>query len=95
MTNLPDDTFSIDEVKKLYSMRWGIETFFSDLKYPLGLLHFHSKKTDLVYQEIYAHLLMYNFVSLMITRQNVQCKHRKHCYKSSFSMAIHASRSFF
>ena len=95
ITNLPDDTFSIDEVKKLYSMRWGIETSFRDLKYPLGLLHFHSKKTELVYQEIYAHLLMYNFVSLMITGQNVQCKHRKHCYKSSFSMAIYASRSFF
>lgn len=95
ITNLPMDDFSLDEIKKLYSMRWGIETSFRDLKYPLGLLHFHSKKTDLVYQEIYAHLLMYNFVALMITGQDVQCKNRKHNYKSSFSMAIHASRLFF
>lgn len=95
ITNLPADEFALDEIKKLYSMRWGIETSFRDLKYPLGLLHFHSKKTELVYQEIYAHLLMYNFVSLMITGQNVQCKNRKHNYKSSFSMAIHASRLFF
>lgn len=95
ITNLPVDTFPLNEIKKLYSMRWGIETSFRDLKYPLGLLHFHSKKTDLVYQEIYAHLLMYNFVSLMITGQNVQCENRKHCYKSSFSMAILASRLFF
>lgn len=95
ITNLPVDDFPLYEIKKLYSMRWGIETSFRDLKYPLGLLHFHSKKTDLVYQEIYAHLLMYNFVSLMIAGQNVQCKNRKHCYKSSFSMAIYASRLFF
>lgn len=95
ITNLPVDSFPLDEIKKLYSMRWGIETSFRDLKYPLGLLHFHSKKTALVYQEIYAHLLMYNFVSLMITGQDVQCKKQKHNYKSSFSMAIHASRLFF
>lgn len=95
ITNLPVDAFPLDEIKKLYSMRWGIETSFRDLKYPLGLLHFHSKKTALVYQEIYAHLLMYNFVSLMITGQDVQCENRKHSYKSSFSMAIHASRLFF
>ena len=31
----------------------------------------------------------------MITGQDVQCKNRKHNYKSSFSMAIHASRLFF
>lgn len=95
ITNLPADTFPLSEIKKLYSMRWGIETSFRDLKYPLGLLHLHSKKTDLVYQEIYAHLLMYNFVSLIITGQNVQCENRKHSYKSSFSMAILASRLFF
>ena len=95
ITNLPSDAFPLSEIKKLYSMRWGIETSFRDLKYPLGLLHFHSKKIDLVYQEIYAHLLMYNFVSLMITGQDVQRKNRRHSYKSSFSMAIHASRLFF
>lgn len=75
-------------------MRWGIETSFRDLKYPLGLLNFHSKKTELIYQEIYSHLLMYNFVSLVINVQHISCKQRKHDYKASFSMAIYACRSF-
>ncbi|WP_027421931.1 transposase [Lachnobacterium bovis] len=54
ITNLPAETFSLSEIKKLYSMRWGIETSFRDLKYPLGLLNFHARKTDLIYQEISA-----------------------------------------
>ena len=95
VTNLDASEFPPATLKMLYGMRWGIETSFRDLKYTVGLLHFHSKKIDLVYQEIYAHLLMYNFVSLMITGQDVQRKNRRHSYKSSFSMAIHASRLFF
>ena len=94
LTNLPAETFSISEIKKLYSMRWGIETSFRDLKYPLGLLNFHARKTDLIYQEIYAHLLLYNFVSLIMSSHKLECLTRKHDYKSSFSIAIHASRLF-
>lgn len=94
LTNLPADTFSLSEIKKLYSMRWGIETSFRDLKYPLGLLNFHARKTDLIYQEIYAHLLLYNFVSLIMSSHKLECLTRKHDYKSSFSKAIHESRLF-
>lgn len=94
LTNLPAKTFSLSEIKKLYSMRWGIETSFRDLKYPLGLLNFHARKTDLIYQEIYAHLLLYNFVSLIMSSHKLECLTRKHDYKSSFSIAIHASRLF-
>ena len=94
ITNLPAETFSLSEIKKLYSMRWGIETSFRDLKYPLGLLNFHARKTDLIYQEIYAHLLLYNFVSLIMSSHKLECLTRKHDYKSSFSIAIHASRLF-
>lgn len=94
ITNLPAETFSLSEIKKLYSMRWEIETSFRDLKYPLGLLNFHARKTDLIYQEIYAHLLLYNFVSLIMSSHKLECLTRKHDYKSSFSIAIHASRLF-
>jgi IS4 transposase len=33
LTNLPEDEFSVSELKELYAMRWGIETSFRDLKY--------------------------------------------------------------
>lgn len=94
ITNLPVEKFPLSEIKKLYSMRWGIETSFRDLKYPLGLLNFHARKTELIYQEIYAHLLLYNFVSLIISSHKLEILTRKHDYKSSFSVAIHASRLF-
>ena len=35
----------VKEIKRIYSMRWGIETSFRTLKYTVGLLYFHSKKS--------------------------------------------------
>lgn len=44
ITNLEKTEFPPDELKRLYSMRWGIETSFRELKYTVGLLHFHAKR---------------------------------------------------
>jgi IS4 transposase len=44
VTNWDPFNFPAQELKKLYHMRWGIETSFRELKYTLGLLHFHAKK---------------------------------------------------
>ena len=42
VTNLDADDFPPGELKKLYAMRWGIETSFRELKYTVGLQHFHG-----------------------------------------------------
>lgn len=47
ITNLDAENFPAAELKKLYAMRWGIETSFRELKYTIGLLHFHSKRWSL------------------------------------------------
>lgn len=47
ITNLDKDAFPIQQIKRLYTMRWGIETSFRDLKYALALLHLHAKKGGL------------------------------------------------
>ena len=60
ITNLDADEFPAAEIKRLYAMRWGIETSFRELKYTLGLLHLHSKKVEFIHQEIFAKLTMYN-----------------------------------
>lgn len=44
MTNLSQEEFSASEIKKIYGMRWGIETSFRDLKHTIGLNYYHSKK---------------------------------------------------
>ena len=44
ITNLPDIEFDMDDLKELYHLRWSQETAYRDLKYPLCLKAFHSKK---------------------------------------------------
>ena len=46
LTNLDGQIYPPQKLKELYAGRWGIETSFRDLKYTLGMLHFHSKKGD-------------------------------------------------
>lgn len=95
ITNLPAEQFSASEIKKLYAMRWGVETSFRELKYTLGLLHLHSKKTEFVYQEIFAKLTMYNFCELITQSVVIQKRKRKYDYKVNFSDAVHICLQFF
>ena len=95
ITNLPADSFSDIQLKELYSMRWGIETSFRELKYTVGLIYFHSKKTEGIFQEIFAKLTMYNFYELIVSCVVLAKKERKYQYHVNFSAAVHASRSFF
>ena len=95
ITNLDADRFPPSELKQLYAMRWGIETSFRDLKYTVGLQHFHAKKTEFVQQEIFARLTMYNFYELITQSVVIQQKSRKYPYKVNFSAAVHICREFF
>ena len=63
ITNLPRDKFSLREMKRMYWLRWGIETSFRELKYAVGAINFHSKKDKFILQELYAHLVMFNATS--------------------------------
>lgn len=94
VTNLDATEFPPDELKRLYGMRWGIETSFRDLKYTVGLLHFHSKKVEYILQEIYAGLIMYNFSELITSHVVIEKSNRKHEYKVNFSVAVHICREF-
>ena len=77
-----------EEIRDLYNRRWGIETSFRDIKYAAGMLFFHSRKKQLVLQEIYAKLILYNF-SEAITRGIVTRKaERKYMYSINFALAI-------
>lgn len=95
ITNLDADSFPPAEIKKLYAMRWGIETSFRELKYTVGLQHFHAKKTEFVHQEIFARLTMYNFYELITQSVVIHQKSRKYAYKVNFSAAVHICRQFF
>ena len=95
VTNLDTVAFPPSELKKLYAMRWGIETSFRELKYTVGLLHFHAKKVEHIYQEVFARLIMYNFTELItspVISHKADCKY---AYKANFTVAVHVCRQFF
>ena len=95
VTNLDSLAFPPSELKKLYAMRWGIETSFRELKYTVGLLHFHAKKVEHLYQEVFARLIMYNFTELItspVISHKADCKY---AYKANFTVAVHVCRQFF
>lgn len=94
VTNLPRDKFPAEEIKRLYAIRWGIETSFRDLKYTIGMLHFHSKKTAGILQKIYASLIMYNFTEIITSLIVIKSGKRKTMYKANFSTAVHICRVF-
>ena len=96
ITNLPTDKYPAEEIKRLYSLRWGIETSFRDLKYTMGMLDFHSKKVECIQQEIYAHLIMYNFAEMITSHVVIKKKQSgKYTYKANFSVAAHMCRKYY
>lgn len=75
LTNLSRMEYPEKTIKDLYARRWGIETSFRDLKYTVGMLNFHSKKAMCIKQEIYAHLIMYNFAEMITSHVVIEKKH--------------------
>lgn len=95
LTNLDPSAFPPAELKRLYAMRWGIETSFRELKYTVGLLYFHGKKAAHIRQEIFARLIMYNFTEFLTVRAVVHKPGKKHAYRANFSAAVNICRHFF
>ena len=95
ITNLNAEQYPLPEIKRLYAMRWGIETSFRDLKHTLGLLHLHAKKVEFILQEIFAKLTMYNFCELITQSVVIQQEQKKYAYKVNFSDAVRVCFEFF
>ena len=74
--------------------RWGIETSFRELKYTVGLSFFHSRKKQLIMQEIYARLILYNFCEIITGIIIIDQKNRKFIYQVNFTMAIYICIEF-
>lgn len=94
ITNLPKEEFPTEEIKKIYAMRWGIETSFRELKYAIGLSCFHSKKVAYIMQEIYARLVLYNYCEIITMNIVIHQKDTKHIYQMNYTIALHICRYF-
>lgn len=94
VANLEHSSFSPDELKALYNMRWGIETSFRELKYAVGLTNFHAKKAEYIVQEIFARLIMYNFSEMITSHVVIQQRDTQYVYQVNFTFAIHICMLF-
>ncbi len=103
-TNLSADSFSTDDLKKIYRLRWQIEISFRDLERELGLEHIHGRKKEVVIGEVYAKMTIYNMNSRI--RNHVEKRKktrlrleravkRKAERKIDFTFLMAATRSFF
>lgn len=64
MTSLPHAHYSAGAIANLYKERWEIELGFRDIKSSMqkNAITLRSKKTNLVYQELWGLLLCYNLI---------------------------------
>lgn len=63
ITNLDPEEFDAKAIKELYHLRWNIETSFRHLKYVLKAKQVHSRKQNLIEQEIDAAVMVFNLIS--------------------------------
>ena len=94
ITNLPEDEFPPEEIKKLYSLRWGIELSFRDLKQTIATEQFHCKSREYTGMEIYVRMILYNFCSFITAKVIVNKKNTKHIYQVNYSMAVKICHEF-
>jgi IS4 transposase len=94
ITNLDASDFPPQELKRLYNMRWGIETSFRALKYTVGLTSFHSKKREHIIQEVFARIILYNFAEMITSHVVISQADTKHAYQVNFTVAVHICKRF-
>ena len=94
ITNLPDIEFDFDDFKELYHLRWNEENGFRDLKYPLCLTAFHSKKYEYIVQEVWARAVLHNFSSAIASNVEIEKKDTLYEYQANFSEACKTCRDF-
>ena len=92
VTNLYDlKQYTIQDMKELYNLRWGVEEGFKNLKPKMKIEQFGCRKTAGVFQEFYAHIFCMNMVALVgnIANELIEQKtrHRKWKYKYNWKNA--------
>ena len=65
ITNLFSTSFTVEDFKEIYHMRWGIEEKYNDLKNKLEIENFAGNSNIAILQEFYATMFLSNIASMM------------------------------
>jgi hypothetical protein len=68
VTNLKAEGYSIDDLKALYHLRWGVEESYKTFKKTLHIEHFTGRTALSVKQDFYARVFMLNMASMIRTQ---------------------------
>lgn len=86
-TLLDEKKYTSLDMSTLYSLRWGVEEGFKNLKPKMKLEYYGCKKTVGIYQEFYAHIFMMNLVALhgIIASPHIDVKHQERKYDYAYN----------
>ena len=88
-TNLSQEEFSYNEICELYTLRWGIETVYDDLKNKLEIENFTGTKSDIIKQDIFATILLSNIINDIISESSENIKQKfKHEMQINRAFAV-------
>ena len=94
ITNVSRDEITDSELPKLYSIRWGIETKYNELKNRLRFEDFSGKSVNAIEQEFYASMIVINMTGFAIAAATVKVKEKErskravHLHKPNGNMAV-------
>ena len=90
VSNIFDTSLAAEDFGELYRMRWGVETCFLTLKSRLQIENFSSAKRELILQDFYASIFVYNMMTAAINEaaEKATKKQGKHVYKANKNIAI-------
>lgn len=98
LTNLSQDTFSVDELDLLYSFRWGSESNYRHEKQLPKIENFSGKRVEAIYQDYYAMVFIQNLVAILaLPAHEVIAKHTAHCehkYQLNWASAARTMRDY-
>lgn len=94
LTNLTDrNEFSLEDIKRLYHLRWGVEEAYKSFKKTLHIEHFTGRTTLAIRQDFHARVFMLNMAS-MIRTQAVNKKHPKNKQQANKTQVLAKTKDF-
>lgn len=99
ITNLTEEKYNSDIFKKLYALRWGIESKYDDLKNKMQIENFTGSTPVAVCQDYYATLYLANLASTIVldSHEDIEAIHNipenKNLYKMNFNQTIGALKT--
>lgn len=92
LTSLTDETaYTIEDMKELYGLRWGIETHYCALKQKAELENFSGKSIKAIEQDYYAKMFILTYTAVLVQPVNQlleQAPKKKHVHKVNFIEAM-------